>query len=763
MARKIYKRIGIRRDNNLADLSNTKEGLNNLLDGLASDDVETTFISEDLNVIRNLFAEGMESEQYRKVAESRTQITTPSGSSEDFLPPITYQNKLDKFKFFAGEPRLNGGNGLTARYYNQDDINISTTNIFSGTPFEIDNFWEAGNFNYTGKITPTAQNSNGGIEWNGFFIPTRTGLHRFEYNSTASFTFEFEDIAESGTVTERMRVGTDHVISSDYSGQVAFGATFTASATGSGNEITLATPLNGNRVAIGMSVSGPNIVKDSKVFTVNSDSGVISLTHPSVIEPTAGTPAVTGAITSQNITFYKNIGVDTRKTYTTPPLIAYQKYKIKFRYFIPRYVGAGNTSVVIDASGLTRDANIDILYPGGNAFSNLKYTYLFGEDYDFSDDAKGAFPKFMDNSILFGGGKIGSPSLPPIKDEYVKVKTTKKIDVKYQPPTFGLDAIQKSEISCNLTNGSSVLNLDSPTTTFGIEIGNYVFGNNIPDNTRVIDIIINQFIILDKNTTGGGTQTLKFIDHRGFVKKVTGSTSTDTLTISTGNTTNLKKGMIVIMKDQTSSHQYTTIEEVTNATSIKISPNQGFANRSIFFYQDKGLINDSLIQYCLPTLALCLIVKTAVTSGSTVEIEGTIPSGITGWIATGFQFDPDTRISSVSGNGININLSKPIINPLVKGEKISIAPLSSNDRTLCCPPTDTSPPFAATEQGLETSSNFPNLKIISGDVKFDNLTVIKNITVESASPSDQSTQFLEIDTPFTSISNPNGIFKILCE
>ena len=34
MARKIYKRIGIRRDRNLADLSDTKQGLNSLIDSL---------------------------------------------------------------------------------------------------------------------------------------------------------------------------------------------------------------------------------------------------------------------------------------------------------------------------------------------------------------------------------------------------------------------------------------------------------------------------------------------------------------------------------------------------------------------------------------------------------------------------------------------------------------------------------------------------------------------------------------------------------
>ena len=60
MARKIYKRIGIRRDKNLADLSDTKQGLNSLLDTLI-DEPGNTFISEDLDVTRNLFAEGMTS------------------------------------------------------------------------------------------------------------------------------------------------------------------------------------------------------------------------------------------------------------------------------------------------------------------------------------------------------------------------------------------------------------------------------------------------------------------------------------------------------------------------------------------------------------------------------------------------------------------------------------------------------------------------------------------------------------------------------
>jgi len=51
MARKIFKKVGLRRDNNLGDLSNSTEALNNLIDTLV-DDSTSTFISEDLDCIR---------------------------------------------------------------------------------------------------------------------------------------------------------------------------------------------------------------------------------------------------------------------------------------------------------------------------------------------------------------------------------------------------------------------------------------------------------------------------------------------------------------------------------------------------------------------------------------------------------------------------------------------------------------------------------------------------------------------------------------
>jgi len=795
MAKKIYKRIGIRRDRNLADLSDRKQGLNNLLDALVS---TGTYISEDLDPLRNMHTEGLNAEQYQKIGGSRTQITNQNGSLSDLLPPVTYQNKLDKFQFFAGEPRLNGGNGLTAKYYDQENIDIGTTNIFSGTPIKIDNFWEAGNFTYTGKITPLANNSNGGIEWDGFFIPTKTGPHTFTYTTTASFTFEFEDIAESGTVTERMRVGTDHVISTeDYPGatndetgefdpQVAFGATITASGSANTNILTLATAGNSTRIGIGMSVSGPNIVKDSKVYGVNQTTGVIELTHPDVTVPDAGTPAIQGgAISNQDITFYRNIGVLGNKSYRTPTLIAYQKYRIRYRYFIPRYEGPGPTEtsssgtfIAVDSSSLDRTANMDFLFPGATSNSNLRFENLYGIDYDFSDSVKGVFPKFMDNSILFGGGTIGNPVAGTNvtgSAAYVKVTSSKKIDIKYTPPT-SLSDITKATQTCNLTNGSPVISLDN---TNGIEIGNYVFGENIPGGTlgtgttRVIDIVINSFVILDQNATGGGSKSLTFIDHRGFVKRVTGTanSSSGELTISSGDTANLKTDMIVIARvGTTEMQQYTGITTNGSTNKVNIFPKQGFTNTSFYFYESKGLRNDSLLQFCKPDIARCLkIVGTINSPSSTILVESVPPGNIVGYRVRGFQFSDatvggvnGTLISAVSApdpstGNVTISLSQPTVNPLFDDEKVSIAVANEGDRTLCCPPLDTSPPFQATTEGLETSSQFPNLKLSSGDVKFNNLTVIKDITVDSANAeTDVSTKYLDLDY--------NGVnYKILCE
>ena len=192
MARKIFKRVGIRRDKNLGDLSNSTEALNNLLDTLV-DNPGSTFVSEDLNAIRGSFSIGFTNDQYNQIVRSEEVITSQSGVSSPFLPRITYQNKLDYFKNFAGEPRLFGGNGLTARYYNPEDVNLNSVGIFSGSPFKTDNFWEQGNFNYSG-----ANSNKVPLIWSvsvNKILPARGDLKNLDPNVLCAFAdFEISDI-----------------------------------------------------------------------------------------------------------------------------------------------------------------------------------------------------------------------------------------------------------------------------------------------------------------------------------------------------------------------------------------------------------------------------------------------------------------------------------------------------------------------------------------------------------------------------------------
>ena len=86
---------------------------------------------------------------------------------------------------------------------------------------------------------------------------------------------------------------------------------------------------------------------------------------------------------------------------------------------------------------------------------------------------------------------------------------------------------------------------------------------------------------------------------------------------------------------------------------------------------------------------------------------------------------------------------------------------AGDDRTLCCPPTDTSPPFIATADGLNTTEEYKNLKIDSGNVVFESLLLQDNQTsnnAEDITANDSVDRTIEIKTP---LSTDARKFKIL--
>ena len=772
---KIYKRIGIRRDRNFSDLSNPTASLENLLDTLI-DDSSFTFLSTDLGAIKNIFARGLSNENYLRIAGSAIKFTTPDGINSEFNPRITYQNRLDKIRVFSGEPRLAGGNGLTAKYYQNDQINFNEhsdfkynvdpnsidAEVFTDTTnegvIEDDNFWEAGNFEYTGNVHPQSAKVNTGVKWEGYFIPTVTGKVDFLTSSTSYFTVDFEqvgykedssgtNISGIGTYTEHVRIGLSTSISgisSITSNQIVVDPTQSAQLE------------KMNTIGINMTVVHPNIEVGTKIAReggFSKESGVINL------EPPAGTvSAVKAPISNVSMTFSRELGEDISHTFKTHVLIAFQKYRIRYRYF-------NHKNFV--AKDIERNINMDYRQFNQSTTTHLRYNNLFSLDYNFSDSAKGDFNKYFDNSVLFGGTNIYSSPVglgnSTNNDEYVKVKSGSKVDITYKvKQELGSDTgskitgITRRSTPCTLESGSSVISL--PLTT-DIEIGNYVFGTGIPDKARVVNITINQFVIIDKLATVNGSEPITFINHRGFVKRVIVTNSSNKEIFVNSSTpllespsnretthTDVRKDMVVI-GPSINAIQITDVDGPSGSSGGKLTLESNInasSGEAIYIYQSRGLKDNSLLTFCgkfsgttTSNQVQCLIATGPVSSGDEIPVETTSDGGTPpifsagninstnigngNWKIQGFNFASGTEIQLISANKITLN--KPITKPIVSGTQFTATTLG-DDRELCCPPTDTSPPFTATEEGLNTNLNErPNLRFESGNLVFDQLTI----------------------------------------
>ena len=824
MAKKQYKKFGLRRDKNFGDLSSPSQALNNLLDsltGLGDIDQPESFLSVDLDPIRNIYSSGIEPDDYKQVGGTAIQTTDENGQLSLRKPRATFQNRLDTARIYTGEPRLNGGDGLTASYFDREQIDVNHPNVFctgcgkinlsspgrgyrkgniltldrtgtyggdtdiklkiievsgnggildfvqtdgfdndplrtvgshevtadggtastaavftiligDGGSFANDTVWEAGNFDWFGKITPQAADIDGGVQWEGYFIPTTTGTHTFYVSSKQCSTFDLMNEGYTtgiSTYKEYKRIGIT--------------STFAASQYGSeANQIVISNysyDNHGKHIAVGQSVtdstskweeSGTYIRSNTTIQEFNISSGIITLASPdgdAVISNPNGT----------NITFTK--GINQSVSYTISPkdssnrnfiLQEREKYRIRLRYYIPPQQ---------DAKIAERSYNIDIKYPNAVASTHLRYNKLYNLDYDFTEASKGDFVKYLDNSIYFGGGSIGGGTEnAQTTDNYVRVKTSKKVDIRYKPPKELTEALRTTK-NLYVYDGSNVVSCDNTT---GIEVGNHVIGLGIPKDTRVKVIITNVSLVLDHVATDTVSNTpIKFVNHRGFVGWGTAnytahsSTGVDsTLTLQYQGASNdamrfpLRTGMVVAGNNIP---KWSGITTTTSGDSVIVQNGTQMptlTNESVYFYEYQGLINDSLFAFCRTNIGAsrqtkCVSVTKDIAAGSTrIYIDNTNDIS-TGDRVLGFYFNSDgsTTVTSVNTTDGYIDISSTSLfikkgnNFTIYTDTDSTYDSTDGDRSLCCPPKDTSPPFAATEIGMETTVSFPNLSIANND------------------------------------------------
>ena len=830
---KVFNRIGIRRSLNLGDLSSTKTSLSNLLNGLVRGD--GNFIAEDLNAIKNIFSNGLTNSGYRNVIGSAAIFTNIDGDTNFFDPRITYQNRLDITEVFTGNPRFLGGNGLTANYFQNDQIlfdehddlagigtgfeynvdpNTTEAEVFGGVTADgripPDNFWEEGDFEYSAKVHPQSSKINTGVKWEGYFVPRRTGPVRFRIRCTGYFTFDFnqegyeedndKNIISSGigTYKEHMRIGISTEIP-NIAG-LANQNTIFLSAAALGQSAVLEKM---NTIGIGMTAVHDNIAIGSKVFDFDKNTGTIELTPPE-----GAVSAVTGLLDgTATVKFTRHLGDEIEHSIDTHVLKEYKKNRIRMSYFHHKN---------FDSKDIDRIFNIDIKEMDIATHQDFRYNRLFALDYDFSDEAKGDFSKYYDSSIRFGGtGSLDSPTIGSTNnsDNYVKLTTTSKIVVEYEPPkklenvvikTFEVKNTQGTYAPSNRETGSHgvIVTADSPILTLrtkektqGVEIGNLIVSTqatgddqggqgsqggdgepSIPFFARVEDFVINNYIVMDMNAlpaTGanigiGVTKAaqVKIIDHRGLVRRVRVKASNSDLIESSVATNpftgtqsansssrtaykDVQKGMIVV--GEGTIPDYTVVDEVISKTELKLSaPVTVSANQDVFFYDSKGLRDNSTLAYCdrfntTPSGpdVRCLIAKvknqdgTPVAGGhqpGTTSFEVEDDNGVaSGWTLQGIYFgDSGTAVTNVVEVGTastTITIASGIKAPLLDGTRFTaVNSPAPPDRTLCCPPTDTSPPFRATAEGLNTVKNeYENLKIDGGNLVFESLILQDNV------------------------------------
>ena len=574
MPQKIFKRIGLRRDKNFSDLVDRKGALNNLLDTIVDvtnpDGTPGTFISEDLDAIRNLFAEGMSNSNYLQFVNSAVVFTDQNGQNRTLDPRFTYQNRLDLFESFSGIPRLAGGDGLTARYFNSDQIQdkkstsihaLPVDDIFvgvtTGNQLPSDQLWDTGDFQYTGKIHPASVNANGGVKWEGFFIPTSTARHSFYIASTGAFSFDFQDPSYVNvgvnTYREYMRVSGI--------------TTSSCTAAAIGDELVLDTPNESRYIARGMNVTcdEPSIIRPgTKVLEINDSTGALTLEN-------SNGSSVTEAFASaaKDIVFSRDIGDEVNKAITTQVLEVGRRYRIRARFYIPPNVDSQ-----------TIDRNIEFLFtPSGGTFGALIFTQLYNLDYDFSQSAKGAFIDFLDNSVGFGGGTLGGELLP---QDYVEVKSTKKIDIKYEPKTSFSAINIKTFSGATWEAGKTVISVSGNTTN--VEVGNYVFGTGIQNDTRITEVRTNEFILIDKPTTSGsGGASIDIIEHRGFVKKIPDCDNTSTGALTTNSEV---AGEFITPTNAVTANGDVTISRTSNQTGTLAVTNVTDTSTVVYTFSD---------------------------------------------------------------------------------------------------------------------------------------------------------------------------------
>ena len=186
------------------------------------------------------------------------------------------------------------------------------------------------------------------------------------------------------------------------------------------------------------------------------------------------------------------------------------------------------------------------------------------------------------------------------------------------------------------------------------------------------------------------------------------------------------------------------------------------------------MTNTSLKAFCFPSSDLdennCVTVSQDIAANSpSVTVIGQHPIS-DGDRVLGYYFTAGTKVDGnpsydSSTNITTIGLTQNTDKLIKSGNNFTITAnqVSSDDKSLCCPPKDTSPPFAANDDGMETVSDYKILEFSQGNIVFDafRATVDSANAYTASTTSDYTTLLQTESTKRIRLQTPSGEFKLL--
>jgi len=675
-AKKSFRNLGLIRDNNLSDVTSQETSLTNLLNDLVGGDV--VFTAKDLDPIQGIADTNISASDFSKIVGATVEQSVLNDNQEVITttasPFVTIKNRVDGIIVTTNDPPFfSGGNGLPARFWENNKVSSELTKLSSGDDIFIgseDNiispFWDGGYFSFGNNIGPNSF-ANGGVQWQGFYNPSQTGTTDFSFSTSGLFMLELAGPD-----------GTLEVVKSIYAEEIVIAA---ASAV-SNSAIVPISAQDFKFAVIGASVNPASL---DQVLVSQLSANVLTNTY--FLTLSSPVSFANGELFTLSVT--ELLGEETfAVSYSYKNLEKYTFLPIRITYWFPGLSFYPNKVL---------DANYRV---NNNQLTNLRFWPLY-EEVNTAIPTALSFKQFYDDRLLAGGGTIGAETVSSSLD-YSVVASISPLFVQYSPPAV-LNDILITTYSYSRTISSNVMSVtsESPLTS-SLEIGNVAVGTGLQLGTSIKEISTNNIIVMTDAAVSNASNSIIFVNHRGLAGVISATSSGSSVTVA--STATLKKGLIVITNSNSS---YVRITSITSSTVFQTSAELSLTGAEIIFiYQDKGLDNRSLDAFCVGVIGK----ETAAGSGtivsqgqSIVELNNLLEltSGMvvqsTGFISDG------TTIVSINTSTNEITISSNVLEDMISGITIVFAPAGTTlNKEQCIVPLNTAPPFSGTDTGLAT-------------------------------------------------------------